>query len=134
MRHKIVEQDLRQIIAADLPWQTLAGKTVFISGANGFLPTYIVEILLYLNEQKRHYSIKVIGLVRNKEKALKRLEFYQNRTDLELIEQDVSSPICLDLKIDFIIHAASQASPKYYGKDQAGTLFGNIISEYPRNL
>jgi nucleoside-diphosphate-sugar epimerase len=100
MRHKIVEQDLRQIIAADLPWQTLAGKTVFISGANGFLPAYIVETLLYLN-----------GLVRNKEKALKRLEFYQNRTDLELIEQDVSSPICLDLKIDFIIHAASQASP-----------------------
>ncbi|MDB9389594.1 NAD-dependent epimerase/dehydratase family protein [Microcystis aeruginosa] len=130
MRHKIVEQDLSQIIAADLHWETLAGKTVFISGANGFLPAYIVETLLYLNEQKRHSSIKVIGLVRNKNKALKRLEFYQNRTDLELIEQDVSSPISLDLKIDFIIHAASQASPKYYGKDPAGTLLANTLGTY----
>ncbi len=32
MRHKIVEQDLSQIIAAYLHWETLAGKTVFISG------------------------------------------------------------------------------------------------------
>jgi nucleoside-diphosphate-sugar epimerase len=130
MRNKIVEQDLAQIIDFDLPWETLAGKTVFIPGANGFLPAYIVESLLYLNEQQKQQIIKVIGLVRNKTKAFKRFEFYQGRDDLQLIEQDVCQPILLQEKIDFIIHAASQASPKYYGKDPVGTLLANTLGTY----
>ena len=33
----------------------------------------------------------------------------------------------VDRKVDFIIHAASQASPKYYGMDPVGTLSANTI-------
>jgi len=41
--------------------------------------------------------------------------------------QDVSAPIQLDLPHHFIIHAASQASPKYYGVDPVGTLSANVL-------
>jgi len=130
MRHPIIQEDLESLLAADLPWTELAGKTVLVTGANGFLPAYMVETFLYLNEHTSSEKIKIIGLVRNQEKASNRFCLYQEKTDLKLIVQDVCSPILLDEKIDYIIHAASQASPKYYGKDPVGTLSPNVIGTY----
>jgi nucleoside-diphosphate-sugar epimerase len=130
MRHPIIQEDLKSILSTNLPWNKLAGKTVLISGANGFLPAYIAETLLYFNEYNNWKPIKIIGLVRNKEKALSRFRLYQSRLDLKLIIQDVCSPVILDEKVDYIIHAASQASPIYYGRDPVGTLSANIIGTY----
>ena len=131
MRHPIVQQDIKEnILASDLPWNKLAGKTVLVSGASGFLPAYIVETLLCLNEHTYGKPTKVIGLVRNKKKALDRFSTYHKNKDLIIIVQDVCLPIFIDEKIDYIIHAASQASPIYYGKDPVGTLSANVIGNY----
>lgn len=127
MVSSIVEEDLNYITASSLPWNELKGKTILVSGANGFLPAYMVESLLYLNEIKNWQDIKVIGLVRNGEKAKFRFSKYKNRDDLQLIVQDICKPVHIDEKIDFIFHAASQASPKFYGKDPVGTLCANTI-------
>jgi nucleoside-diphosphate-sugar epimerase len=40
---------------------------------------------------------------------------------------DVSEPVLLKENIDIIIHAASQASPKFYGKDPVGTIKANTL-------
>lgn len=39
--------------------------------------------------------------------------------------QDVVAPLAYPGPIDYIIHAASQASPKYFGVDPAGTVLAN---------
>jgi len=49
-RHEVVEQDMRRIVSAPLPWGDLRDKTVLITGAAGFLPAYMAETLLFLNE------------------------------------------------------------------------------------
>ena len=59
-----MESDLKYITEADLPWESFKNKTVLISGASGFLPSYMVETLLYLNKT-RQYNIMIFGLVRN---------------------------------------------------------------------
>lgn len=127
-RHPVIEADMAWITAANLPWTSFAGKTVLVSGANGFLPAYMVETLLYLNEhQNRANPTKVIGLVRNQQRAFERFSAYQGRSDLRFLVQDVCQPVTTNENIDFIIHAASQASPKYYGSDPAGTLLANVL-------
>lgn len=128
-RNRIVEEDLQRITAADIPWQRFAGKTVLISGASGFLPAYLVETLLYLNE-KSQTDIKVLGLVRNEEKALTRFAAYRGRNDLEFFVQDVCEPVVTQKKIDYVIHAASQASPKYFGIDPVGTMTANLLGTH----
>jgi len=129
-RNSIIEQDLEFIINHPLNWATLEGKTVLITGANGFLPAYMVETLLFLNECKFSIPTKIICLVRSMDRAKQRFRFYSERKELKLIQTDINEPFDCKWPINFIIHAASQASPKYYGTDPVGTLLPNCIGTY----
>jgi nucleoside-diphosphate-sugar epimerase len=120
-----MEQDLQYIAGMELPWEDFSGRTVLISGASGFLPACMVETLLYINERGNRPPTRVIGLVRDRRRAEARFAAYQGRSDLQLHVQDVCDPVDLEEPIHFIVHAASQASPKYYGTDPVGTLSAN---------
>ncbi len=130
IRNPIIEEDLARICAHDLPWRAFSGKTILISGANGFLPAYMVETLLYLNEIDSSMNCRVVGLARNGEKAERRFAHLLGRPGFSLVIQDVCSPVAIDGDIDFIVHAASQASPKYYGKDPVGTILANTLGTH----
>lgn len=130
MENSIVQDDIKNIINNDLPWHEFEGKTILITGANGFLPAYMVETLLYLNDTGLRKKCKIIALVRNVVKAQIRFSKYQDREDFHLLVQDVCKPLNIRNNIDYIIHAASQASPKYYGLDPVGTLSANVIGTY----
>jgi len=126
MRNKIIEEDLKYITKANLPWELLSNKTVCVSGAAGMLPAYMVETLLYLNET-RGLNIKILGLVLSPEDALKRFSHYEGKKNLVLIAQNVCDKIEINEKIDYIIHAASLATPKVYEKNPVGTISPNVI-------
>ena len=126
-RIPIVLEDLEKIASAPLPWGNLKDKVVLVSGANGFLPAYMVETLLYLNET-RNLNISVVALVRNLEKAKARFTNYLDCDELQIVVGDVNELELNSLPLaNVIIHAASQASPKYYGRDPVGTLLANTI-------
>ena len=126
MRNKIIQSDLEYITSQDLPWESFEGKTVLVSGAAGFLPSYMVDVILYLRENKQ-INVQVIALVRNLAKAKKRFLYAEGDISLELVEQDVCDDICIDRKIDFIIHAASNATPKVFRDNPVGTILPNVI-------
>lgn len=124
---RIIEEDIENVFNSGIDWSPFFNRTVLISGASGFLPAYLVETLLFINSKIPEANIKVVGLVRNPEKALIRFGNLLDNTHFELLIQDVCTDINTDIKIDFIIHAASQASPKYYGKDPVGTINANVL-------
>jgi len=126
MRNRIIEDDLTFITNADLPWEDLTGKTILISGAAGFLISYVVHLLLYLNE-KNNANIKIIGLVRNAELAYQKYDCASASQHLKFISQDVCDQISIDEKIDYIIHAASYATPKVFRDNPVGTILPNVI-------
>ncbi len=128
----IVNEDMEFILQDfNIPWEMLYGKTVLISGISGVLPAYMAETLLYLNQRKKA-GIRIVGLVRNLDRAEKRFQAYAGNPNLKLYQQDVSEFWDPEENFDFIIHAASHASPKFYGADPVGTILPNV--EGTRNL
>lgn len=124
--NSVIREDLEMIVNASLPWKRLFGKTILVTGANGLVPAYMVETLLFLNETA-HANIHVVALVRNRDKAMRRLGQFTSRSDFTMVVQDVREPYAGSGTADFIIHAASQAGPKFYGSDPAGTFETNVI-------
>ncbi len=123
--NEIIKQDINTILSKDINWKRFDGKTILITGANGFLPAYMVETLLSVHEQLG-VNLKIIALVRDINKAKKRFKDHLNDSALEFLQQDVCDPLLIEVKVDFIVHAASQASPKYYSIDPVGTLNANL--------
>ena len=127
MRHMIVQRDLERIVAAPLDWEYLRGTRVLITGAAGFLAAYMAEALLYLNEADPTFGVQVIALVRDEDRARTRYAYYEGRDDLSFLVQDVCDPLKLDEPADIIIHAASHASPRFFGSRPVETLLPNVI-------
>ena len=125
--NRIIEEDIQTILAdKSIPWERFRNMSVLITGASGMLPVYMAYTVLFLN--KYHgYNTHLYALVRNRERAMERFAEWIDDANFTLIVQDVSQPIELDAPVHFIIHAASQASPKYYSIDPVGTINANVL-------
>lgn len=119
-----IYEDAKFIAQTNIEWERLKDKTILITGANGFIAYYIVLSLLIRNDMY-HDNIKVLGLVRNIEKASEKYGDILDRDDIRLIGQDVCQDMGQIQPADFVIHAASQASPYYFENDPSGTINAN---------
>jgi nucleoside-diphosphate-sugar epimerase len=125
-KDRIVKEDIAHILSANLPWNAIDDKTVLISGASGFLAAYLVESLLAMRGVLGFGPRRVIGIVRNATNANMRFAHHAGRRDLEFIHAAVESDFTVQGTVDFILHAASQASPLRYLSDPVGVMRANI--------
>ena len=119
-------RDIEEIAQDSIDWNQLKNKRLLITGANGFIAYYLVAALLLRNDLYSD-NIKVVGIVRNMDRALAKYGPLADRDDLELIGQDVCEPFNVQGKVDFVIHAASQASAWHFENDPVGTINANLV-------
>ncbi len=122
----IFEEDLQQIIEEDIAWEKLKGKTVLITGASGMIGMYLTGVLAMLNDTK-DYGIRILALLRNPDKLMPEL---RDRSDVELLVQDVTEPIRAEGPVDFVFHAASPASPRIMKDQPVETFAANTLGTW----
>ena len=123
--NSIISEDIESIISAGLPWEIFKNKIILITGGGGFLAAYIVKSLLEINRAYQ-LGIKIICVARSMNGIRARLAPYMEDLNFSIYMHDISQPLPSDFpRADYIIHSASQASPKYYGVDPVGTLLAN---------
>lgn len=122
----IIEGDIESILSNDINFKKLENCTVLITGASGMFGSYLLYTLTALNDL-RSYNIKIVALVRDKSKLQ---SYFRNRTDIIVLEQDVCDRINYNDKVDYIIHAASPASPKIMKEKPVDTIMANTIGTF----
>ena len=127
--HEYIYEDILSVANAELPWEKMKNSTILITGAAGFIGYYLTMAMLIRNDLYND-NIKVLALVRNRQKSEKRFGDVIKRDDIELIVQDVCEDIRTDKKADYIIHAASQASAYFFENDPVGTIDANLTGTY----
>lgn len=126
----IIQQDMEEMYhKRPQLWEKLKNKSVLVTGAYGMLPSYMVYMMIYLNE-KWNYNIKIIVIVRNEKKLLARFGEYTKASYFQVLLEDVCKEIMYDGKVDYIIHGASPASSQYYDVNPVGVLMPNILGTY----
>ncbi len=127
--NEVVRLDLDLICdLLEVEFRGLSGKRLMIAGGAGFLGYYLVQAVLHWNQ--RNGSVPPVKLlildsfIRGKPDWLAGLEGSQ---DLDLLRHDVTQPLPAGIgDVDFIIHAASIASPIYYRKYPVETMDANV--------
>lgn len=113
--------------ALQIPIKQLPDRksSFLVTGATGLIGSCIVDSLLYADQVlDRNYSVFILG--RNKHKMADRFSYYRGQ-NLQFIVQDISEPLNLDVDVDFIIHAASNADPRSYALQPVETISGNVL-------
>ncbi len=129
LKSGIIDEDIKRIIAEDLPWSNLAGMTVLVTGASGMIPSYVVYTMLGLNDTM-DLGIHILALVRNKAKAEKIFGDLLQRDDITLIAQDVTLPLNIDGPVDYIFHGASAARPSEHKAAPTSTIRANLVGTF----
>lgn len=124
--NQVLKEDLEQIIEEKISWEKLKNKTVLITGASGMVGSYMLYVLLMLND-KYHYGIKVLAMLRNEKKLP---EEVRERDDVAIICHDVTNVFQYDGEIHYIIHAASPASPLIMQNHPVETIAANTIGTF----
>jgi nucleoside-diphosphate-sugar epimerase len=106
----------------------LAGKKLLITGGAGFLGYYLVQSILYRNKfTDTHRQIELTiydNFIRGIPKWLTDLN---NCKNLTVVRHDITGPLPKNINdFQYIIHAASIASPTYYRKNPIKTMDANV--------
>lgn len=109
-------------------FKILSGSTILFTGVNGFLGYYFVKSILAWNNIYPAKKIIVYALDTFKARIPKWL---QKRDDVKILKKDIIKyKPSSGISFDYIIHAASIASPIFYRKYPVETINANVIGLY----
>lgn len=127
--HPLVLEDLSAIAEdSGIPWESLRGRRILVTGATGLIGSLIVKALLYRAE---HFQMPmtIIALSRNRERALRCFAHQRSMVDcgyLRLEQGEVTKPLSDELQADYILHAAAVTSSAEMISNPVGTIMTTV--------
>jgi UDP-glucuronate decarboxylase len=105
----------------------LAGRRVLITGGAGFLGYYLVQALQHWNRSARSAQTISLTVLDNYIRGVPSWLQEANGDGLRLLTHDITQPLPDGVgDVDYVIHAASIASPTYYRQHPIATMDANV--------
>jgi len=116
------KKDILLIFEQNLPWERLSEANILVTGATGLIGGCLVETLMI----NPHLDYQVYASGRNDERAKARFKDFADNPAFHFVKYDVMQPMQSDVRFDYIIHAASDANPKFYATQPVEVMKANI--------
>ncbi|MBS0660050.1 MAG: NAD(P)-dependent oxidoreductase [Verrucomicrobia bacterium] len=128
---KSLSADLEHVLSrGGRQWESLRGKTVFVTGASGFFGQWLLHSYFAISDELGLQG-KLIALTREAAAFRKRLGALSNRRDLRVVEGRCSDFAFPEQSADLLIHAAIEYAPPWRLFEEA-FLGTRRILEYAR--
>lgn len=118
----ILQEDL-ELLAAEraIPFESLRGRTVLVTGATGLIGSQIVKALACSN-RVNGTGIRILALARSEAKAGRIFGGLLTGGAVELVLGDVMSRPEIQEPVHYIIHGASATSSRYFVSNPVETI------------
>ncbi len=123
--NEIIQNDINEIVnnIDYIDFNEFNNKTVLITGSSGLIGSQLVELFACISNIKK-LNIKIIATGRNKERLEKRFSHLTTNKNIKFIELNIDDESKLDIRddVNYIIHAASPTSSKFFVTNPVETL------------
>ncbi len=102
----ILQEDLEVIASSDLDFKLFRDKNILITGATGLVGSQLVKALSACN-RIHNLNLHILALIRNEKKAEEIYGTLSKRGEIQFVKADITKPIHIDEKIDYVIHGAA---------------------------
>lgn len=111
----------RSLASADLhKLEALRGGKILLTGASGFVGTWVATMIAYLND--RHgFGIRLTGVARQPSRLNDQAEFLTRRVDIRYVRADVRQVSDIDVDTGWIIHAAANPDARHHATNPIDT-------------
>lgn len=114
--------DINNVANLNLPWEKFDGCNILITGATGLIGSCLVEVLM--SRPGKNYKVYASG--RNEERARTRFNEFAEDPKFHFFRYDVLKPLEGDINFQYMIHAASNASPNFFATKPVEVIKANI--------
>lgn len=128
LQNRLYLEDIDWVANLDIPWSFLRDKTILITGANGLIASFLIDVLMKKNASG--LNCKIVGIGRNADKAKTRFSQYLEKSIFSFISHDINEKIDFDIPVDYVLHLASNTHPVAYSTDPIGTITTNVLGTY----
>jgi len=112
-------------------FKKLSGNKILITGAGGFLGYYFIKSILAWNDKNLNKLIELTVLSSFRKGIPDWILSLAKRTDFKIIKNNIASfKLDKNLSFDYIVHAASIASPTFYRLFPIETINANVKGLY----
>ncbi|MCV9927419.1 NAD-dependent epimerase/dehydratase family protein [Flavobacterium sp. LS1R49] len=113
-------------------WSDIKNKTIFLTGGTGFFGVWLLMSFVFVN-RKLDLNSNIIILTRNKNKFLSKHKWILEYPEISFLEGDINDFEFIDINVDYIIHAATEASVKLNSEEPL-VMFETVVNGTKRVL
>ena len=129
VRSRQYQADLEHVIHSGI-LQMFAHKTILITGASGMIGSCLVDLIMCCNRLYPEFKIRVVAVSRAAQVAYGRFKEYWGDDNFSFLEHSVADCFPKDCVFDYVIHAASLASPDIMMREPVDTMLANFLGMY----